>query len=132
MTSELNKEKVADDLPSGAVTIHVQGQGAMYSDPPTYSNYLAVARVGADVQFEFIFLDFNTIAQILDQSKKGVALTLPVEGRTVAKIIVSGVNLIQIRNHLNFILDETEKAVKGVKTKNGMEAQNDSNNVKSS
>jgi hypothetical protein len=125
---EVNKKQTDATPTPETLMIQVRGQEPLSADAPVYSNFLAVSRVGADVEFEFVFLDFNAIAKILEESMKGGANSTPapIEGKTVAKVIVPGLSLIQIREHLNFILNEVEKAMKDVKSKSEMEAHNES------
>ena len=67
-------------------TFQVQGQPPLDSAPALYSNFLAVARVGTEVQFEFIFLDLNQIAKMLVDVKAAPSEAPVVQGKTVAKL----------------------------------------------
>jgi len=122
---DTNKQPTVSLPAQKILTVQIQGEGPAYDHPPLYSNFLALSRVGMDVQFEFIFLDFNLIAQLFLQQKEGGVSTSTVEGKTVAKMILSGQSLIQIRDHLNHIMDEVDRAIKGMKPQNETEVQNE-------
>lgn len=75
----------------------VRGEPPVQAVPALYSNFLAVSRVGTDVQFEFVFLDLNFMAAMLEQFKAAdVTVTPEVEGKTVAKVVMPAVTFVQL------------------------------------
>jgi hypothetical protein len=91
----------------------ISGEDPLRAVAPTYSNFVGISRVGTDIQFEFIFLDLNQLAQILEQSK---TLDSPerqvLAGKTVAKIVMPGVNFLQVREQFEKIMNALEEEVK--------------------
>lgn len=82
----------------------VTGEKPVQAVPALYSNFLAVSRVGTDVQFEFVFLDLNYIAQLLEQLKASdVTVTTDVEGKTVAKVVMPAVAFMQLQQQFETI-----------------------------
>lgn len=82
------------------LNFRVSGEDPVAAVSALYSNFLAVSRVGTDVQFEFIFLDLNVIANVLQQFKEADKGSVPdLRGKTVAKIVMPGANFIQLREH---------------------------------
>lgn len=79
----------------------VRGEPPLQAVPALYSNFLAVSRVGTDVQFEFVFLDLNYLAQVIEQLKgSDVTVTPEIEGKTVAKVVMPAVTFVQFREQL--------------------------------
>ncbi len=82
----------------------VKGEPPVQAVPALYSNFLAVSRVGTDVQFEFVFLDLNYMAVMLEQLKGAdVTVTPEVEGKTVAKVVMPAVTFVQLQEQLEMI-----------------------------
>ena len=78
----------------------VRGQNPLEAVSPLFSNFVAISRVGTDVQFEFLFLDINQVAQIIEATKAGQSPPSDLVGRTVAKIVVPGMAVLQAKEHL--------------------------------
>lgn len=75
----------------------VKGEPPVQAVPALFSNFLAVSRVGTEVQFEFVFLDLNYMAVILEQLKAAdVTVTPEVEGKTVAKVVMPAATFVQL------------------------------------
>ena len=87
----------------------ISGEDPLQAVAPIYSNFVGISRVGTDVQFEFIFLDLNQLAQILEQSK---AVESPgrqvLTGKTVAKIVMPGVNFVQVKEQIEKVMKALE------------------------
>jgi hypothetical protein len=78
----------------------VQGGGI----PTLFSNFLAVSQVGTEVQFEFVFLDLNVLAGMIEQFKaSGVTPNPSVEGKTVARVVMPAAVFVQMREHFDKI-----------------------------
>lgn len=99
---------LADEQKREQVMIKVQGEPPMDAPPALYSNFLGIARVAMDVQFEFVFLDLNQVAQILQSGKVSEAAA-PVTGQTVAKIIMPAAAFIQLKDHIIRLMSDIEK-----------------------
>jgi hypothetical protein len=90
---------------------------------PVYSNFLSVSRVGTDVQFEFVFVDLNQMAQLADKLKKsGSNEPQELAGRTVAKIVMPGLNFYQVKDHLKTVFDALAVELMIVETENEHDA----------
>jgi len=111
------------------LTVQVKGEEPLSAPPALFSNFLGISRVALDVQFEFIFLDLNQLAQILQQQpgkdKTGAPIG-PVEGQTVAKVIMPAAAFVQLKEHISRLMLDIEKnlaqldgAVNENKTKHG-------------
>ncbi len=86
------------------VNFKVKGEPPVQAVPALYSNFLAVSRVGTDVQFEFVFLDLNQMAVMLEQFKTADVTVAPeVEGKTVAKVVMPAVTFVQLQEQLEKI-----------------------------
>ena len=98
----------AEGYKKDLVMIKVQGEPAMDAPPALYSNFLGIARVAMDVQFEFVFLDLNRVAQIIQggQPSEGAS---PVTGQTVAKIIMPAAAFVQLKDHIIQVMSDIEK-----------------------
>jgi hypothetical protein len=82
----------------------VKGEPPIKAGPALYSNFLAVSRVGTDVQFEFVFLDLNYMAVMIEKSKAEDVTVVPeVEGKTVAKLVMPAATFMQVRQQLETI-----------------------------
>jgi hypothetical protein len=107
------------------ILLQVKGEEPLNAPPALYGNFLKVARVGGDVQFEFIFVDLNSIAEMLQSANTPTTPTsdsptgAPITGQTVAKIVMPGFSFLQLKEHLTKIFSEIEKEMTKVQ-----EAQN--------
>ncbi len=110
----------ANANPKASVVIHVKGENPLGAPPALFSNFLAMSRVAADVQLEFVFLDFNQVVQIV-QGGQATPPT-PVEGQTVAKIIMPAAAFAQLKEHfVKLVADiETEMAQQHGEVKNNV------------
>lgn len=82
----------------------VKGEPPNQAGPALYSNFLAVSRVGTDVEFEFVFLDLNFMAVMLEQLKAADVTVVPeVEGKTVAKLVMPAATFVQVHQQLETI-----------------------------
>lgn len=81
----------------------VRGQDPLDAHAPLYSNFVAIARLGTDIQLEFIFVDINQLALLTEAAKKGSIGNEPqqVIGKTVSKVVMPGHNFLQLKDHLN-------------------------------
>ncbi len=94
-------------------TINVRGQEPVDATPALFSNFLAVSRVATEVQFEFVFLDLNQIAQVLEKTKEAPNEPLPVVvGKTVAKIVMPAASFIQLKSHFEQIFKAIEEEMR--------------------
>ncbi len=99
----------------GPITFHVKGQDPLEAVPALFSNFVAISRVGTDVQFEFLFLDLNQIALILEKAKGSDPGTQPaLVGKTVAKVVMPAAAFIQIREHIDKLFEIVQELVKKV------------------
>lgn len=97
------------------VRLQVKGQDSLQATPALYSNFLAVARVGGEVQFEFIFLDLNQLAVLMNAAKTTKATEqVDLVGKTVAKIVMPAANVVQLKEHLLGMFAEIEKDMKSL------------------
>jgi len=112
------KGKVAEEK---TTTFQLRGQDPLQAVPALYSNFVAISRVGTDVQLEFVFMDLNQIAMILQAraESKGDEAKQQLVGKTVAKIVMPGACFLQVKDHINQIFGILEKAL------NGQEAENE-------
>jgi hypothetical protein len=97
---------------TGGVLLTVHGQGPAAASPPLFSNFLAISSAGPEVQLEFIFLDLNEIAQLMQRHAQTLANPpeeVDVEGRTVAKIIMPAAAFLQLKSHLIALFEKFEK-----------------------
>ena len=109
------------------ILLNVRGQDPLVANPPLFSNFVQISRLGTDVQFEFIFLDLNQMAQLADKMKKeGVQGPQEVVGVTAAKVVVNGLAFIQVRDHLNTIFDALAKELNLPEVKNESDARQSS------
>jgi len=89
-------------------TFEIQGQAPLDSTPALYSNFVAISRVGTEVQFEFVFLDLNQIAKMLAEPKATSSELPAVQGKTVAKIVMPAVSFVQLKEQLAKIFEALE------------------------
>jgi hypothetical protein len=76
----------------------VKGEPPVQAVPPLYSNFLAVSQVATEVQFEFIFLDLNQVAVMIEQLKSSDVTVVPeVDGKTVVKVVMPAASFVQLR-----------------------------------
>jgi hypothetical protein len=86
---------------SNTGTLIVSGEDPRKAVSPTFANFVAVSQVGAEVQFEFIFLDLGQLAARLERWKaEGRENAGEFEGKTVGKVIVPVAALMQVKDHL--------------------------------
>lgn len=94
------------------VNFSVQGQSPLEAAAPLFSNFLAVSRLGTEIQFEFVFLDLNQMAVALEQFKaEGVTVSPVVQGKTVSKVVMPASAFAQLRGQLEKIFDAIEQLV---------------------
>jgi hypothetical protein len=94
------------------LNFRVRGEDPVQAVSALYSNFLAVSRVGTDVQFEFIFLDLNLMAVALEQLKKADKPSIPdVQGKTVAKVVMPAATFIQLREHFENLFRALEEVI---------------------
>jgi len=98
----------------------VRGEDPTQSTSALYSNFLAVARVGNEVQFEFIFLDLSKVATMIEQLENATETVEPpdLQGKTVAKVIMPAASLIQLKEHFNRIFSAIEEMTSTPEVKN--------------
>jgi hypothetical protein len=93
------------------LNFRVRGEDPVQAVSALYSNFLAVSQVGTDVQFEFIFLDLNLVASVLEQLKKAEQPSVPdLQGKTVAKVVMPAATFVQLRDHFETLF----RALEGV------------------
>ncbi|MGB6459602.1 MAG: hypothetical protein WBG02_06510 [Candidatus Acidiferrum sp.] len=103
----------------------VKGQDFREAGPALYSNFLAVSRVGTDVQFEFVFLDLNVIATMMKADRDDKSSLPEVTGKTVAKLVVPAAVVVQMKEHLTRIIEDIENEMAKAR-----EAQNEYNRTR--
>jgi len=82
---------------------------------PIFANFVAISHAGAEVQFEFIFLDLNEIAKAFaGKGKEDEPLNF--RGKTVTKVIVPVANFVQLKDHLDGMFARLEEAANELKT----------------
>lgn len=108
-------------------TLQVRGEDALEACKAVFSNFLAISRVGTEVQFEFVFLDLNVVANILQAVAKAESKTVPeIVGKTAAKIVMPAASVLQIKEHFLKLLEDIEAEISGKKK----EAQNEYNRAR--
>jgi hypothetical protein len=89
------------------VNFKVTGEGPTGQAQALFSNFLAVSQVGTEVQFEFVFLDLNLLAEMISQQKSaptGLTVSTPsVSGKTVAKVVMPAEVFAQMKEHFDRI-----------------------------
>jgi hypothetical protein len=91
-----------------SATLTISGDDPRQAGSPLFANFLAVSHVGTDVQFEFIFLDFNQLALTIERFKAGHATTEPLQGKTVGKMIIPVSTFLQVKDHLLLMFNKLE------------------------
>jgi hypothetical protein len=91
--------------------VQITGQPPLEAVPALHSNFVGICRVGGEVQFEFIFVDLNQLANMIQQNEardnnplmaaaeKTGPLT-PLSGKTVAKLVMPAEYFLQLQPHL--------------------------------
>src|SRR5260370_39966460 len=92
--------------------LQVRGEDPREAIPAVFSNFLGISRVATEVQFEFIYLDLNLIANLLKaaggETKGGLQ---EVAGRTVAKIVMPAAAVVQLKEHFLRLLEDIETEI---------------------
>lgn len=92
------------------LTFEVKGQAPVDAMAPIFSNFLALSRVGTDVQLEFVFIDLNQLAAIVEKSKDKESQEVPqVHGKTVAKIVMPATSFIQLKDQMQKVFSAIDK-----------------------
>jgi hypothetical protein len=89
----------------------VSGEDPLDATNPLFANFVGVSHAGTEVQFEFVFMDLNQIAQTAQKIQSGghkAPEKLEFKGKTVAKVIVPVAVFIQLKDHLNAMLQKLE------------------------
>jgi hypothetical protein len=90
-----------------AMTVHVSGQPPLESSPALFSNFLGVSRLGTDVQFEFIFVDINQLAKMVQEANgMGNSPEAPIVGQTVAKIVMPAQSFVQLQQYFESLFKD--------------------------
>ena len=95
------------------VTLQVRGEEPREAIPAVFANFLAVSRVATEVQFEFVYLDLNMIANLLKIAADSQGkVTLPeANGKTVAKIVMPASTVVQLKEHLSKLIEDIEAEI---------------------
>jgi hypothetical protein len=103
--------------PVKQVMIQVTGQPPLEAVPALFSNFVGVSRVAAEVQLEFIFLDLNQVATMIQGAEKteNAGPLPPVTGKTVVKIVMPSASFVQMKPHLEKIFRDIEKDMETLK-----------------
>jgi hypothetical protein len=91
--------------------VQVTGQPPLETDPALFCNFVGISRVASEVQFEFIFLDLNQVAQMLqsaDKAENTSATLPPIAGKTVVKVIMPSASFVQLKPHLEKIFTDIQ------------------------
>ena len=92
--------------------LNIRGEDPLQAVSPMYSNFVAVSRIGAEVQFEFLFVDINQLAILIDQARKSESFERQdITAKTVAKIVMPGLSFMQVKEHLNEIFKALAEAL---------------------
>jgi hypothetical protein len=92
------------------ILLNVRKDEQSASTTALFSNFLQISRVATEVQFEFIFVDINEVATTLQKAKESDPGQIhPVIGRTVAKVVLPGLSLMQAKEHIYAIFAAIEK-----------------------
>ena len=101
----------------------ISGEDPLQAVAPIYSNFVGISRVGTDVQFEFIFLDLNVLAQILGEARtaetsdREAPERQQLVGKTVAKIVMPGVNFVQAREQIEVIMKALDEVIRAMEVR---------------
>jgi hypothetical protein len=103
--------------PVKQVMIQVAGQPPLEAVAPLFSNFVGISRVAAEVQLEFIFLDLNQVATMIQGAEKteNAGPLPPVTGKTVVKIVMPSASFVQLKPHLENIFKDIEKDMETLK-----------------
>lgn len=88
--------------------INLKVKSADPSLPAAFSNFIAISRVATEVQFEFIFVDINEVANTLQKPQDSGEPSV-LSGRTVAKVVVPALSVVQLRDHIAKLMEAIEK-----------------------
>jgi len=95
------------------LNIKVRGEEPVDAVAALYSNFLAVSRVGTDVQFEFVFLDLNKVALTMEHLKRTEQTEAPeLQGKTVAKVVMPAATVLQLKEHFETIFRALEETMR--------------------
>lgn len=87
-------------MKSDAINFTVQFQDPLDAPPPYFANHVAVSRAATEVQFEFVFIDLNRLAnEVRDRDRHPDGIQIP--GRTIAKVVVPLHVFLQLEDHVN-------------------------------
>lgn len=87
--------------------VQVSGTPPDQTAPALFGNFLAVARVGNQVQLEFIYLDVNVLAQMVQKTQELAASEPPqVSGQTVVKVVMPAEAFLAVRNHMEKVFSD--------------------------
>lgn len=93
------------------MNLQIRGEEPLSAGAALFSNFVGISRVGTDVQMEFVFVDLNQLAVLVDAMKKGDApSSQSLTGKTVAKIVMPGVSFIQLKEHIHLIFEALQTA----------------------
>jgi hypothetical protein len=97
--------------------LQVTGQPPLETVPALFSNFVGISRVGAEVQLEFIFLDLNQVAIMIQDAEKteSTGPLPPVTGKTVVKMVMPSASFVQLKPHLEKIFKDIEKDMEALK-----------------
>jgi hypothetical protein len=91
------------------VNFQVKGQDPLDAGAAVFSNFVGISRVGGDVQFEFIFLDINQLAILVEAQKAAPSEVPPLlTGKTVAKVVMPAEAFLQLKEHINGLMSAIE------------------------
>jgi len=80
------------------------------SVPTLFSNHVAIARAGTEVQFEFVAMDINVLAiKMAEYQSDDVSGPIEIAGKTVAKIVVPLYVFMQLEQHLQTIFSAVKQ-----------------------
>ncbi|MGB6483008.1 MAG: hypothetical protein WBE86_05925 [Candidatus Acidiferrales bacterium] len=96
------------------IIVQVTGQPPLEAVPALHSNFVGISRAGGEVQFEFIFVDLNQIANMTQHNEAAAqsGTVFPVTGKTIAKIVMPAENFIQLEPHLEKIFSAIKSELK--------------------
>jgi hypothetical protein len=84
------------------VIVQVTGQPPLETVPALFGNFVGISRVGHDVQFEFIYVDLNQMASMLQEAEKSgnQGPLEPIVGKTVVKVVMPAEAFVQMQTHV--------------------------------
>jgi hypothetical protein len=92
--------------------LEVRTDDRLPSLPAAFGNFLQISRLATEVQFEFLFVDINTIAVAIEKAKKSPEEeSVKVLGTPVAKVVVPALSLMQVKEHIVQMFDVIEKEI---------------------